>query len=355
MARKGYILTRSDNTDITSASVVLDQISVRDLDTKVEIETIPLAPVDPILKSGHPTESWVPQSLCLTPDGFLYAGCHGFSGAYAIWKIDPETGTSTYQQCVAPNANIQIANWADSEFIYNSSYHTPTSNRFQVNRRDNLSLVSDTLFTTTNRVHGVANNGICWWVADNVAKTIQKRNLSSFVFEGDYPYPTGYETASFYCLQIDPENPTHLWLQGEMGTNGVIVVWDTATQTIVSEWSSADILRWKDQQFAVGGADIPVPGELHFLTLPTITGTTLLPLLIKNNNDYWASALIEVAEVIGGVTGPFSACTQGTGGDTFPWLGPFEETLKHFSWKAGDDFSPGSHTVVLHMKLEKVV
>ena len=357
MARQGYLLVKGDSSDISANGVVLDTLTIRDLITKAEISRITLNPVNGWLTSGHPTVA-IPQSLCLTPDGFLYAGYHVGAGAFIVWKIDPETGTSTVQNCLIGLATWQISNYVDNDYIYDwDDNSSQTMFMLVKTNRTTLALESYIQIAVSPAAwtYGLGWDGINWWTGDATNKKIQKRSALNLTVVTDYPYPIGYETASFYCLQIDPENPTHLWLQGEMGSNGVVVVWDTVTQTIVSEWSSADILRWKDQQFAIGGADIPVPGELHFLTLPTITGTTLLPLLIKNNNDYWAKVVMEFAIVVDGVPGAYSPCTQGAGGDDLPWLGPFEETLKHFSWNAGADLSPGSYIVMLHMKLEKVV
>ena len=285
MSRQGYLLVKGDSSDISANGVVLDTLTIRDLITKAEISRITLNPVNGYLKSGHPSVP-IPQSLCRTSDGFLWAGCHYSGGGYGIWKIDPETGVSTFQNCLAGLANWQLNDFVDGEFIYDWNDSSTTQTQYTLFKTNRTTLALESYIQIGSPAawtYGLGWDGINWWTGDATNKEIQKRSALNLTVVTDYPYPTGYETASFYCLQIDPENPTHLWLQGEMGSNGVVVVWDTATQTIVSEWSSADIMRWKDQQFAIGGADISTPGTIQFLsTGPFKKGNAIFDYLLSD-------------------------------------------------------------------------
>jgi len=354
MARVGYILTRMDGTDITTDNVVLDQVSLRNLDTKVEIGVVPLNPSHSSLRSGN---NFYVQSLCLSPDGFLFA----MSG-WSVFKIDPNTGgLISYSTAIFPSGN-PTGIYADTNFVYVSDIGV-SAVEYKIHKVDRATW---TLVSTTSAAvpvgwyYGIGWDGANYWNSrchpgyPENPKAIQKRNATTLNLIQEWAYPTGYTSAYFYSCQIDSQNPTHLWLQGELGANGVIVVWNTVTQTIISEWSSPDRLRWMNQQLAPGGVEIE-NNSITFLTLPLIQGTTLLPVLCKNSGVNWVKVVLEFAIIdpITGLPGVYSDCTVGVGGDPFPWLLPPEETLKHVSWAAASDLAPGSYTVSLHLKLIK--
>ena len=355
MARVGYILTRMDGTDITTDNVVLDQVSLRNLDTKVEIGTVPLNPVRTSLFNYSATRL---VAAYLSSDGKLFA--FGTTNPLDVYEINITTGVNTIAVNTVAGA-YGMGLYVDDIYIYIWAGWWDTGYDLRKYNRSTGAYVSTVhiVGASTLLLQGLGYDGLYAWVVNfpistNGQRKIQKRNWTTLALVAEYDYPTGYSTANFYSCQIDSQNPTHLWLQGELGANGVIVVWNTLTQSIISEWSSTDRLRWMNQQLAPGGVEIE-NNSITFLTLPLIQGTTLLPVLCKNSGVNWVKVVLEFAIIdpITGLPGVYSDCTVGVGGDPFPWLLPPEETLKHVSWAAASDLAPGSYTVSLHLKLIK--
>ena len=269
MARKVYSIFASDDSDLTNELALCDKIQVRNLATMAELNVITLL------------TSITPRQAYLAPNGFLYSVHHLAAATFYIKKINLETGEVTAFNGVWGPGWYSRGLYVDTNYVYNLY----SGSEFRLHKFDitTAAWVSTTVISPlATDIYGIGYDGVNWWTVKNGTHLIQRRN-DAMTIGLEVAYPTGYSTASFYSCEIDPENPTHLWLQGEMGTNGVIVVWDTATQTIVSEWSSADILRWKDQQFAIGGADISTPGTIQFLSVgPFKKGNAIFDYLLSD-------------------------------------------------------------------------
>lgn len=335
MARVGYILVNSAGLDVTNDGAVLNTLSIRNLDTKIEITSIPLNPEDIYLKNQGSSYLMEIVGTCLSPDGQLFVATIYKAGAACysrLYQIDPTDGTLTIR--VSPmNTNHELMGiYADNDFVYVTfcNWYEVNYKRLKYKRVDWI-LDSTIILPVTayHRFFGIGYDGINFWTSavkgnPPTEYKIQKRNWETLAAITEYSYPIGYEAACFRLTRIDSQNPTHLWLQGELGTNGVIVVWDTSTQSIVSEFSSTEILRFKNQQLAPGGAATSTPGTIQFLsTGPFKKGNAIFDYLLSDaESDVHNVVSVQYSvdglpPLIGGLPNPAKVwldATIGTGG-----------------------------------------